>query len=41
MKPKQRPPKQKIPAAFTANLLRGIREVREAATPPKKKNTDE
>lgn len=36
MKPKSRPPpKQKIPPAFTAYLLEGIRKIREAATNPK------
>lgn len=36
MKPKQRPPKQKTPAEFTAYLLKGTRANREAATTPKK-----
>lgn len=36
MKPKRWPPKQKVPAEFTAYLLKGIREVRAAATPLKK-----
>ena len=39
MKTKHRPPpKKKIPVSFMAYLLKGIREIRDAAVQPKKED---